>query len=98
MFEMDVACILDEKYIPKVGKYIVRLGFVSEKAQDVWMTCRQRDQITSLFAGTKKGYSTNRLRVIGVWRSKGCYAYARIERTTFIAPEQLPLDDLRDDA
>lgn len=97
MLDREIACIIDSRYVPKVGKYIVKLGFVGEKAKDVWMTGKQYYQLERLFAGTQNGHSTQRLGVIGVWNDKGYYAWSRLEKTTFIEPEQYPLNDLRDD-
>ena len=50
MKEIPIARIIESKWVGKVGKYIVKLGFVDERAKSVWMTQRQLDQLESQFA------------------------------------------------
>lgn len=97
MTDQTIAYIVSTKWVPKIGKYIVKLGYQGEKAETVWMTERQLCQIESLFARTQHGHSCDRCRVIGVWNDRGYYAYARLEKTDFIAPVQYDLSDLRED-
>lgn len=92
----DIACILDSKWIPRAGKYRVKLGFAGSKAETVWMTERQLSQIERLFERTPHGYSTQRCQVVGIWNEKGYYAYARLEEQSFIEPPQYSLKDLED--
>lgn len=95
--ESDIECILDSRWVPKAGKYVVRLGFNGERAKDVWMTEKQLTQLEGVFRQTPHGYSTQRAQVIGIWNERGYYAYARIENTSFIPPDQYNLKDLEDD-
>lgn len=96
MTERPIACIIDSRWISKVGKHIVKLGFDGEPAEEIWMTDRQLAQITCLFARTPNGHSSERLQIIGCWNDRGYYAYARLQRTSFIRPPQLRLDDLKE--
>lgn len=96
MDEREIACILSDRWIPKVCKYIVKLGFRDERSKEVWMTEKQLCQIENLFAKTPHGFSSSRLKVIGIWNDRGYYAYARLERKSFIIPIQYNLNDLED--
>ena len=96
MFERDISCILSYKWVKKVGKYVVKLGFHGSKAEEVWMTEKQLSQIEALFVLTPHQFSTARRQVIGIWNDKGYYAYSRLEKKSFILPEEHNLDDLKD--
>ena len=96
MTERDISCILSARWIPKVRKYVVKLGFRDERAEEVWMSEKQLAQIEAHFARTPKGYSSDRRRVIGCWNDRGYYAYAIFEQVSFIPPEQYDLNDLED--
>lgn len=95
--EIEIASVLGSKYVPKVGKYIVKLGFVGERAREFWMSGRQLANLENNFARTPHGHSTQRAQVIGVLSEKGYYMYSKLEETDFIEPEQLDLSDLNDD-
>lgn len=97
MTEQPIACILSSRWVPKVGKHIVKLGFTGERAKDVWMTDKQLAQIEALFTRTPHGHSSDRLEVVGVWNDKGYYAYARLVRADFIPPVQYSLKDLKEE-
>ena len=96
MTECPIACILSSKWVPKVGKHIVQLGFDGEHARKVWMTEKQLSQLEAQFARTPRGHSTARAQVVGIWNDRGYYAYAKLEQTRFIPPIQYRLDDLED--
>jgi hypothetical protein len=95
--ETPIARIIEYKWVNKVGKYIVKLGFIDERAKSVWMTRRQLAQLEAQFSRTPKGHSTQRCEVVGLWHDSGRYGYARLDRRDFIPPDQYNLADLRDD-
>ena len=97
MKETPIARIIEYKWVNKVGKYIVKLGFIDERAKSVWMTRRQLAQLEAQFSRTPKGHSTQRGEVVGLWHDSGRYGYARLDRRDFIPPDQYNLADLRDD-
>lgn len=97
MFERPIACVLDCRWIPKVRKYLVKLGFTGERAEEVWMTDRQVSLLDRDFSRTPNGHSTQRMTVIGRWDDGGRYMYSRFQRTEFVEPEQYNLSDLRED-
>lgn len=97
MTEIEIGCILSTRWVPKVGKHVVKLGYRGERAETVWMTEKQLIQIESLFARTPHGHSSDRCRVIGVWNDRGYYAYSRLEKISFIQPEQHDLSDLKEE-
>lgn len=96
MIERVIACVLADKWIPRVGKYVVKLGFDGEKAEEVWMTEKQLANLEANFASTPHGHSTDRCKVIGLWNDRGYYAYSRLEKVVFIEPPQYNLNDLKD--
>ena len=97
MSERTIACILSDRWVGKVGKYVVKLGFRDEKAEEVWMTERQLTQLEQLFEKTPHRHSTDRIHVIGIWNERGYYTYARLEKISFIEPVQYNLKDLEDE-
>ena len=98
MTERVIATILSARFVGKAGKYIVRLAFPDEKAEDVWMTARQASALEALLEQTPKGWSTRRRTVIGVWDDRGFYAYSRLVRDDSPHfPPDYNLTDLEDD-
>lgn len=97
MTEREIGTILDWSYVPRFGRYVVKLGFRGEKAEEVWMSPLQLQQLQRVFDATPHGHSSDRLSVVGVWNERGYYAYARLERQTFQPPIQYRLNDLKDD-
>ena len=95
--EREIACILSSRWVPKVRKYVVKLAFRDERAEEVWMSERQLSQIENLFGRTPHGHSSSRLRVAGYWNDRGYYAYSRLIREPFQQPIQYRLDDLKED-
>lgn len=92
-----IASIISARWVPKVGKNIVKLGYDGGRAEDVWMTPKQMSQIERVFAQTPHGHSTQRAQVVGVWNERGYYAYAKLDKMDFIPPDQYDLSDLRED-
>lgn len=97
MFERTIACILNTKYVDKVGKYVVRLGFSGERAREEWVSEKQLAALEANFRCTPNAHSTDRAQVIGVWDDRGYYFYSKFKRQDFIEPEQYSLKDLQDD-
>ena len=93
--EREIGSVISSRYVSKVGKYVVKLGYRGERSEDVWMTERQLTQLEEQFIWTPNGHSTDRVSVVGVWRGM-FYAYAKLVKRTFIEPEQQDLEDLND--
>lgn len=96
MSERDIARIISSRWVPRIGKHVVKLGFVDERAEDVWMTDRQLAQLEMVFDRTPRRHSTARAQVVGIWDDRGYYAYARLDRQDFIPPVRYRLKDLED--
>jgi len=94
--ERVIGCILSDRFVSKVGKYRVKLGFRDEKAEEVWMSEKQLIHLETLFNQTAHGHSTDRMQIIGVWDERGYYTWSRMEKRSFIEPEQYNLRDLED--
>ena len=97
MTEWEISCILSSRWVPKVGKNLVKLGFIGERAKEVWMTEKQLTHLEALFARTAHGHSSSRMQVIGVFDDRGYYAWCKMEKQPFIAPIQYSLKDLKDE-
>lgn len=101
MVERDISTILDARFVPKVGKYIVKLAFPDQKAKSYWMTRKQYFRLEDWFSITPKGYSDKHTTVIGVFSDEDYYMYSKAERRAvvreFIPPRQQDLSDLEDD-
>jgi hypothetical protein len=94
--ERTISTILSTRWVPKARKHIVKLAFPGERAEEVWMTEKQLDQLERCFLRTPHGHSTQHATVTGIWNGRGYYAYARLDRREFIPPEQCDLSDLID--
>ena len=96
-YKRVIATVLAYRWVEKVGKYRVKLGFVDEKSEEVWMTECQLDMLEHAFEGTPNGWSTDRRSVVGYWNERGYYAYSRLVKQNFIQPTQYDLSDLNDE-
>lgn len=96
MTEREIATVLESRFVAKVGKYLVKLAFPEEKAEEAWMSARQLAILDRCFLATPHGHSTERIKVIGYWNDNGYYAYSRVEKTPFIEPMQYDLSDLKE--
>lgn len=96
MAEWEIARIIASRYVAKVGKYVVKLGYTGRRATEVWMTEKQLTQLEACFARTPHDHSTERMQVLGIWDERGYYRYARVEETRFVEPPQYNLKDLED--
>lgn len=96
MTEKIVGTVLGYRYVPKVGKYIVKVSFVDEKAKELWMSERQLDSLLIALDKTPKGYSTGKVSVIAVFNDKGYYAYCKVEVAPWEPPPQYDLSCLED--
>lgn len=98
--EKRIFNIISRRYVPKVNKYVVELGFHREAKQTVWLTERQLEVLLYCFEQTKKGYFDKNKSVIGVWNEKGYFAYAKviehIQPKQFKEPRQHDLSDLQE--
>lgn len=97
MIESEIESILGYTWVPKAGKYIVRLGHKGEPAEKAWMTEKQLGQLEAVFAKTPRGHSSSRLQVVGVYNDRGYYMYSRLEKQPFTEPVQYDLKDLVDE-
>lgn len=92
--EYRVDHIISTRFVPKVGKHIVRL-VQEDGTKMVWMTERQLAQMEACFLKTPKGYSTKRKYVTAFYRN-GYYAFSRFTFVRFDEPPQYNLSDLED--
>lgn len=96
MTEREISHVIGYHEAGKTGKYVVKLAFPDEKAQEYWMTPKQLDNLLWAFEKTPKGYSTAKIKIIGVFNERGYYAWCKTEYTPWEPPIQYDLSFLED--
>lgn len=96
MTEKVISCVLDVRFVQKVGKYVVKLAFPDERAKEYWLTEKQLSRLETAFDRTPHQHSTSKKQVIGYFNEKNYYCWCRFYVPPFEPPTQFDLRDLED--